>query len=91
MRAVTAGAPGAWPARASLSRVAEQAAPIELRPLCLLLLPAELERFALRAHAEDLLSAPGRLSPSSRRGSARSGAAAGAGGGRARGRARRAG
>jgi hypothetical protein len=45
----------------SLSRVAEKAAPIERRPLCLLLLPGDLESFALRAHAEDLLSGPGVL------------------------------
>jgi hypothetical protein len=45
----------------SLSKVAEKAAPIERRPLCLLLLPGELESFALRAHAEDLLSGPGVL------------------------------
>jgi hypothetical protein len=45
----------------SLSRVAERAAPIERRPLCLLLLPCELEAFPLRAHAEDLLSGPGVL------------------------------
>src|ERR1700742_1890327 len=45
----------------SLSRVAEKAAPIERRPLAMLLLPCELESFALRAHAEDLLSGPGVL------------------------------
>src|SRR3954447_7597985 len=45
----------------SLSRVAEKAAPVERRPLCLLLLPYKLESFLLRAHAEDLLSAPGVL------------------------------
>jgi hypothetical protein len=43
----------------SLSRVAERAAPVERRPLALLLLPCPLEDFALRAHAEDLLSGPG--------------------------------
>src|ERR1700742_820824 len=43
----------------SLSRVAEKAAPIERRPLAMLLLPCELEAFALRAHAEDLLTGPG--------------------------------
>jgi hypothetical protein len=41
--------------------VAERAAPIERRPLCLLLLPCELESFSLRAHAEDLLAGPGVL------------------------------
>ncbi len=45
----------------SLSRVAEKAAPIERRPLCLLLLPCDLESFVLRAHAEDLLAGPGVL------------------------------
>src|SRR3954451_20588973 len=45
----------------SLGKVAERAEPVELRPLGLLLLPQPLERFALRAHAEDLLSAPGVL------------------------------
>lgn len=44
-----------------LGRVAERAAPLEARPLCLLLLPCELEDFALRAHAEDLLAGPGVL------------------------------
>jgi hypothetical protein len=43
-----------------LGQIAEQA---ELlghdRPLCLLLLPVRLEAFALREHAEDLLTAPG--------------------------------
>jgi hypothetical protein len=43
----------------SLGRVAERAEPIELRGLGVLLLPTELERFALRAHAEDLLTGPG--------------------------------
>src|SRR5256885_3930162 len=43
----------------SLSRVAERAAPVERRPLALLLLPCPLEDFALRAHAEDLLTGPG--------------------------------
>src|SRR4051794_11039028 len=43
----------------SLGRVAEQAEPIDLRPLGLLLLPAALEGFALREHAEDLLGGPG--------------------------------
>ena len=45
----------------SFGRIAEEA---ELfgqdRPLCLLLLPAPLEAFALRERAEDLLTAPGR-------------------------------
>src|ERR1700754_4387294 len=45
----------------SLSRVAEKAAPVERRPLAMLLLPCELESFALRAHAEDLLTGPGVL------------------------------
>src|SRR4051812_21397256 len=45
----------------SLGRVAERAEPIELHPLGLLLLPTELERFALRAHAEDLLVGSGVL------------------------------
>src|SRR5919199_6850080 len=45
----------------TLGRLAERAAPIEPRPLCLLLLPCELEDFALRAHAEDLLAGPGVL------------------------------
>jgi hypothetical protein len=45
----------------NLGRVAERAAPVEARPLCLLLLPCELEDFALRPHAEDLLGAPGVL------------------------------
>src|SRR3954467_2220288 len=45
----------------SLGKVAERAEPIELRPLGLLLLPEPLERFALRAHAEDLLAGPGVL------------------------------
>ena len=44
----------------SFGRIAEEA---ELfgqdRPLCLLLLPAPLESFALRERAEDLLTAPG--------------------------------
>jgi hypothetical protein len=44
----------------SFGRIAEEA---ELfgqdRPLCLLLLPASLEAFALRERAEDLLAAPG--------------------------------
>jgi hypothetical protein len=44
----------------SFGRIAEEA---ELfgqdRPLCLLLLPAPLEAFALRERAEDLLTAPG--------------------------------
>jgi hypothetical protein len=44
----------------SFGRIAEEA---ELfgqdRPLCLLLLPASLEAFALRERAEDLLTAPG--------------------------------
>jgi hypothetical protein len=39
-------------------RVAERAEPIMARPLGLLLLPVALERFALRAHAEDLLTGP---------------------------------
>jgi hypothetical protein len=39
-----------------LGRLAE---PTPDRPLCVLLLPAELERFALRERAEDLLGAPG--------------------------------
>jgi hypothetical protein len=43
----------------TLGRTAERSAPIEPRPLCLLLLPCELEDFALRAHAEDLLAGPG--------------------------------
>jgi hypothetical protein len=43
----------------TLGKVAERAAPIQPRPLCLLLLPCELEDFALRAHAEDLLAGPG--------------------------------
>jgi hypothetical protein len=43
----------------SLSRVAERAAPVERRQLCLLMLPCELESFALRAHAEDLLAGAG--------------------------------
>jgi hypothetical protein len=42
----------------SLSRVAEKAAPVERRLLCLLLLPADLESFPLRAHVEDLLTGP---------------------------------
>jgi hypothetical protein len=45
----------------SLGKVAERAEPIPMSPLGLLLLPAKLERFALRAHAEDLLTAPGVL------------------------------
>jgi hypothetical protein len=45
----------------SMSRVAEKAAPIERRPLCLLLLPGALDAFPLRAHAEDLLAGPGVL------------------------------
>lgn len=41
-------------------RVAEQAELLgQDRPLCLLLLPAPLEAFALRERAEDLLGAPG--------------------------------
>jgi hypothetical protein len=44
-----------------LGRVAERSAPIEARPLGLLLLPCELEDFALRAHVEDLLAGPGVL------------------------------
>jgi hypothetical protein len=44
-----------------LGRVADRAEPISVRPLGLLLLPAALERFALRAHVEDLLSGPGVL------------------------------
>ena len=43
----------------TLTRAAETTAPIQPRPLCLLLLPCELEDFALRAHAEDLLTGPG--------------------------------
>jgi hypothetical protein len=43
-----------------LARVAERASPLEPRPLALLL-PCELEDFALRAHAEDLLTGPGVL------------------------------
>ena len=43
----------------SLGKVAERAEPVLLRQLGVLLLPTALERFALRAHAEDLLSAPG--------------------------------
>ena len=43
----------------TLARAAERVAPIQPRPLCLLLLPCELEDFALRAHAEDLLTGPG--------------------------------
>ena len=40
--------------------IAEQAELLgEDRPLCVLLLPAPLERFALRERAEDLLTAPG--------------------------------
>ena len=35
----------------SLSRVAERAAPVERRPLALLLLPCDLEEFALRFSA----------------------------------------
>jgi hypothetical protein len=45
----------------SMSRVAEKAAPIERRQLCLLLLSGDLQSFPLRAHAEDLLSGPGVL------------------------------
>src|SRR3954453_1061159 len=45
----------------SLGKVAERAEPIELRPLGVLLLPQPLERFALRAHAEDLLAGAGVL------------------------------
>jgi hypothetical protein len=41
-------------------RIAEEAELLgQDRPLCLLLLPAPLEAFALRDRAEDLLSAPG--------------------------------
>ena len=41
-------------------RIAEQAELLgQDRPLCVLLLPAPLEAFALRERAEDLLSAPG--------------------------------
>jgi hypothetical protein len=43
----------------TLGRVAERSAPIQPRPLCLLLLPSRLEDFVLRAHAEDLLTGPG--------------------------------
>jgi hypothetical protein len=43
----------------TVGRVAERAAPIQPQPLCLLLLPCDLEDFALRAHAEDLLAGPG--------------------------------
>jgi hypothetical protein len=43
----------------SLGKVAERAEPVLLRQLGVLLLPTALERFELRAHAEDLLSAPG--------------------------------
>ena len=45
----------------TLGRVAERAAPIQPRPLCLLLLPCDLEDFALRADVEDLLTGPGVL------------------------------
>jgi hypothetical protein len=45
----------------ALGRVAERAANVQPRALCLLLLPCELEDFALRAHAADLLSGPGVL------------------------------
>lgn len=42
------------------AQVAEQAERLGRdRPLCVLLLPAPLERFALRERAEDLLTAPG--------------------------------
>ena len=41
-----------------LDRVAERAEPILKRSLGLLLLPTALERFALRAHAQDLLTGP---------------------------------
>jgi hypothetical protein len=42
------------------AQVAEEAELLGLdRPLCLLLLPARLEAFALRERAEDLLTAPG--------------------------------
>jgi hypothetical protein len=43
----------------SLGKVAERAEPVSLRPLGVLLLPTALERFGLRAHAEDLLAGPG--------------------------------
>jgi hypothetical protein len=43
----------------SLGKVAERTDPLISRPLGVLLLPAALERFGLRAHAEDLLSGPG--------------------------------
>jgi hypothetical protein len=43
----------------TVGRVAEQAASLPPRPLCLLLLPSRLEEFVLRAHAEDLLTGPG--------------------------------
>jgi hypothetical protein len=42
-----------------LSRAAERADPVPRPPLGLLLLPTALERFARRAHADDLLTAPG--------------------------------
>jgi hypothetical protein len=45
----------------AIGRVAERTVPIPPRPLCLLLLPCELEDFPLRAHAEDLLAGPGVL------------------------------
>jgi hypothetical protein len=41
-----------------LARIAERALQ-QHRPLCVLLLPQELEAFALRERAEDLLTAPG--------------------------------
>jgi hypothetical protein len=44
----------------SFGRIAEEAELFgQVRPLCLLLLPAPLEAFALRERAEDLLAAPG--------------------------------
>jgi hypothetical protein len=51
--------PGHIGSSLTLGRVAERAAPIPPRPLCLLLLPSRLEEFVLRAHAEDLLEGPG--------------------------------
>jgi hypothetical protein len=42
-----------------LGRIAERAVPRDERPLCVLLLPERLERFALRERAEDLLTGPG--------------------------------
>jgi hypothetical protein len=40
-------------------RLASRAEPEDYRPLCVLLLPRELEQFILRDQAEDLLTAPG--------------------------------